>query len=58
MSTACQVARLIKSNHLNASRLQKGGRPSKSGSVFGAERSERANQSTPLAVPVNGRAAM
>lgn len=37
MAQACYEAGLIQSNHLNMPRLQRGGRPSKSGGIFGAE---------------------
>jgi hypothetical protein len=43
MGQALSQAGMIHSNHLNAPRLQRGGRPSKSGGIFGRERQIHSN---------------
>jgi hypothetical protein len=43
MGTTAAERGMIQSNHLNTPRLQKGGRPSRSGGIFGAERQVHSN---------------
>jgi hypothetical protein len=56
MGQACREAGLIQSAHLNTPKLQKGRRPSKSGTIFGGERLHRAGHVNRRTTPRSGQA--